>query len=84
MWWHARTAFGVALILAPLGWGKADLLTRDAMWMLPVAGVACLGATNWGRMFTPVLPAVIAMACAGVTGGLREASSARVGEDAIG
>jgi len=54
------------------------------MWMLPVAGVACLGATNWGRMFTPVLPAVIAIACAGVTGGLREASSARVGEDAIG
>lgn len=68
VWWHAMTGWGVALILAPLGWRRAPQLARDGVWILPLCAVACLGATNWGRMFTPAAPVLIVLACAAVSG----------------
>lgn len=68
IWWHARESYGVAWLLAPLGWLGARRLVRDGAWMLPLCVVACLGASNWGRMFTPAAPVIIALACAAVSG----------------
>lgn len=79
IWWHAMNSYGVAWFLALFGVRRVTQVARDGLWMLPLCAVAAMGATNWGRMFTPLAPALIAAACAAV--GLREPTSDSVGQD---
>lgn len=68
VWAHVLGSYGVAWLLMPAGWKNGNRVLKDGVWMLPACAVLCLTGSDWGRMFLPVMPVVIGLACAAVAG----------------
>lgn len=75
VWAHLLASFGVAWVFAAAGIRRAPRLVRDGAWMLPLLLALTMTASNWGRLFLPAAPVIVAMACAALPGERRDAGS---------
>ena len=61
LWSHFTQYIGILGLLAPFGWRRSPQLIRDATRYLVPCCLAALTASDWGRLFIPALPVLVAL-----------------------
>ena len=67
LWSHGVASIGILGLLAPFGWRRAPQLVKDATWVLIPCTIGIFTASDWGRLFTPALPVLVALSCVAAT-----------------